>query len=544
MRINRLALIGPVLLSLTLAACSGGSEAPRSVTTPSPTQPTPAPGTPVAGKSTDMSIVSKVDGAAISFTVHEPTTMRAGEKYPLILQSHGYGGSKENAAKRPTLSTLYKGFLDRGYGFISIDERGHGASGGTIRILEPEREGQDLLQIIDWAEANLGWLAYRDNNLLLGATGGSYGGGFQHLVYAIDPKKRLDAIAPEITWNDLRYSLFQGGQHETYQNGVFKTFWATILSAGGNAAGGGGKQDMEVNEGLAQGIGTNTLDDEKKALLYKNSLASYCAGKNPNGTLSKIDALYWQSPFDTLFNLTEAVRNAQCVAKLGGDVRLLTKVGGHDSLVGGGSGEACGKLKKDTAILDWYDEKLKGMTAKAAYIPKFCWQLDATLDDGVVTTTLPAASTTMQAPAQTIAAQEGSLQTASIVLMKAGAGGAILAGVPSITLKITDTVPSAPQAGDPIVFVALAKRAVGATSDTLLMGNQVTPFRGYGSFTQELIGVSARLKENEELRLVIHAAYAARYVGSASDALSPVSVEATAINLPLLAGNLPAAPAN
>lgn len=538
MRFNRPAFIGPVLLSLALVACGGSSGMP------SATQPAPATGAPVAGKSTDMSLVSKVDGANISFTLHEPTTMRAGEKYPLILQSHGYGGTKENAAKRATLSTLYKGFLDRGYGFISIDERGHGASGGTIRILEPEKEGQDLLQIIDWAEANLGWLAYRDNNLLLGATGGSYGGGFQHLVYAIDPKKRLDAIAPEITWNDLRYSLAQGGDHENYKKIVFKTFWATILSAGGNAAGGGGKQDREVNEGLTQGLTMNTLDDGKKALLYKNSLASFCAGKNANGSLSKIDALYWQSPYDTLFNLTEAVRNVECVAAKGGDVRLLTKIGGHDSLAGGGSGEFCGKLKKDTAILDWYDEKLKGATGKAAYIPKFCWHMDASADDGVTTTTLPAASTTVQAPAQTIAAQEGSVQTTSIVLMKVAAGGAVLAGVPRITLKIGDAAPGGTQALDPIVFVALAKRAVGATTDTLLMANQVTPFRGYGTFTQDLIGVSSRLKENEELRLVIHAAYTTRYNGSASDVASPVTVEATAINLPLLPGNLPAAPAN
>jgi len=532
---RRLALIGPVVLCLALAAC-GSSDGSRTATPPT--------GATVPGKSTDMMLTSNVDGENIAFTVHEPTTMRAGEKYPLILQSHGYGGSRENAAARPDLSALYKGFLDRGYGLISIDERGHGDSGGTIRILEPEREGKDLIQIIDWAEANLPWLAYRDGNLLLGATGGSYGGGFQHLIYTNDAKRRLDAIAPEITWNDLRYSLFNGGHHQDYSNGVFKTFWATVLSAAGNLAGGGGKQDAEVNQGLAQGLTSNTLDEQRKALLYKNSLASYCASKNPNGTVSKIDALYWQSPFDTLFNLTEAVRNVQCVAAQGGDVRLLTKVGGHDSLVGGGSGESCGKLKKDIAILDWYDEKLKGAKGKANYVPKFCWQLDATADDGVVTSTLPTASTALQVPAQTIAAVDGSLQSVSVVLMKVGAGGAVLAGVPTISLKISDAIPGAPALGDPIVFVALAKRAAGATTDTLLMANQVTPFRGYGDFTQDLIGVSSRLQENDEIRLVINASFATRYVGSGSDLPAPLSIEASAVNLPLLPGNLPAAPAN
>ncbi len=528
----------PLLLSLALAACGGNSTSSGN----SPTAP--GSGEPIVGKSTDYKLVSKLDAAVIAITLHEPTTMRAGEKYPLILQSHGYGNARVNAAQRPTLSALHKGFIDRGYGFISIDERGHGESGGTSRILEPEKEGQDLLQIIDWAEATLPWLAYRDGNLLLGATGSSYGGGFQHLIYAIDPKRRLDAIAPEITWNDLRYSLFEGGHHETYEKGVFKTFWATLLSAVGNAAGGGGKQDPEVTQGLAQGIATNTIDATKLALLYKNSIASYCAGKNPNGNVSRMDALYWQSPHDTLFNLTDAVRNYQCLKAQGGDVRLLTKVGGHDTIVGGPAGEQCGKLKKDIAILDWYDEKLKGLRGKAAYIPQFCWHLDASADDGVVTTTLPTASTTFQVPAQTIAAQEGNAQVASIVLMKAGAGGAVIAGVPTISLKVSDSTPGAPQLGDPIVFVALAKRAAGASSDTLLMPNQVAPFRGYGTFTQDLIGVTSRLQADDELRLVMYASYTLRYNGSASDVLAPVTVEATAINLPLLPGNLAAPPAN
>src|SRR6202008_360633 len=128
----------------------------------------------------------------------------------LILGDHGSGGSRVPAATRPAAGdagTLGR-LLDAGYGVISIDQRGHGDSGGQIRILDPDFEGKDLIQGLDWAEANLDWLAYRDQNLLLGAIGGSYGGGYQHTIYMHDPKHRLDAIAPEITWHDLRYSLF------------------------------------------------------------------------------------------------------------------------------------------------------------------------------------------------------------------------------------------------------------------------------------------------------------------------------------------------
>lgn len=527
MNLRRIAVLAGIPVFAALSAC--GASDPGSATALETGQPR-------AGVSTDYIVASDVDGEDIAFTVHEPASVVEGAKYPLILHSHGYGGSRTRAAGRPasghpdTLGRL----LDAGYGAISIDERGHGQSGGTIRILDPQFEGQDLLQIIDWAEANLAWLAYRDDNLLLGAIGGSYGGGYQHLVYAIDPERRLDAIAPEITWHDLRYSLYSGN--------VFKSFWATALSAAGNAAGGGGNTDPEVTEGLAQGF-ANALQPDKLDLLYRHSLISYCENNNPNGMLTPIDALYWQSPTDTLFNLTEAVNNFKCVSALGGDVRLLTKTGGHDSLVGGGSGESCGELRKTQSIVDWYDEKLKGIPGKAGYVPQFCFHLDVGGTDAVVTDTLPAPTQTFQVPAQAIVAQEGSAQAASVVLATIGPGGAVLAGVPTIELVVADAAPGAPQAGDPIVFVALAKRAPGAGSDTLLMANQVAPFRGYGTFAQDLVGVTARLAEGDELRLVIQAANAARYPNSGSDAATPVNVSAT-VNVPVLPGDLPAPPAN
>lgn len=526
-----MSLIRPALAGFLFAALSacGGSSAPAGAVNGAVVDPG---GVAVAGKSTDMKIPSNVDGAVIAFTLHEPTSMKAGARYPLILQSHGYGGSRENAAKRATLSALYKGFLDRGYGLISIDERGHGESGGTIRILDPEKEGKDLLQIIDWAEAKLPWLAYKDGNLLLGATGGSYGGGFQHLIYAIDPKRRLDAIAPEITWHDLRYSLYSGS--------VFKSFWATALSAVGNAAGGGGKQDQQVNQGLADGLTTGKLSQTSLDLLYQNSLISYCEGKNSHGSLSKIDALYWQSNGDTLFNLTDAYNNYKCVSAQGGDVRFLSKVGGHDSLVGGSSGEACGKLDKNNSILAWYDQKLKGIAGAADYIPKVCFNMDASTTDGVVVSTFPTGGQSFQVPAQTLLSQEGSVQTASVVLMKAGADGAVLAGIPRITLNVTD--PTGAKATEPVVFVALAKRAAGATSDTLLAANEVRPFRGFGTFSELMIGVASRLAKDEELRLVIQAANQPRYPNQGAKPSALASVSAT-VEVPLLPADLPAPPA-
>jgi ABC-2 type transport system ATP-binding protein len=221
--------------------------------------------------------MSNVDNEAIAFTVFEPTTFVDGQTYPLVLHSHGYGGSRQ--ATLPA-NGLLRDLLDNGFGIISIDERGHNDSGGTIRILDHDFEVQDLLQILDWAETNLQWLAYDASatpdtgfgkgNPIIGAVGGSYGGGYQHLIYALDPLHRLDAIAPDITWHDLRFSLFSSD--------VFKSFWATALSGVGNRL--PNRQDQQVNQGLIEGLSMNTLSQANQDLLYRNSLRSHCEEMN------------------------------------------------------------------------------------------------------------------------------------------------------------------------------------------------------------------------------------------------------------------------
>jgi len=491
--------------------------------------PDECPGDLRDGVSTDVLLASNVDGEAIAFTVHEPTAVMSGARYPLILEGHGYGGNRVAAAERPAAGdpSLVARLLDSGYAVISIDQRGHGDSGGQIRILDPDFEGKDLIQLLDWAEANLPYLAYRDANLVLGAIGGSYGGGYQHTIYAHDPQHRLDAIAPEITWHDLRYSLFSGM--------VFKSFWAVTLSAAGNLTPGG--QHQQVNDGLANGLTNNSLTQTEQDLLKKVSLVDACEA----GTLQPIDALYWQSASDTLFNLNDAVRNFQCLDALGGDVRLLTKNGGHDTVIGGADGDQCGALHKAQAILDWYDEKLKGVAGQASYIPQLCFHIDGSAADGVVPASLPIGGQNATVPPTLITAQDTSPQVVSVPLATIGAGGAVLAGVPTIQLTVSD--PLGLELGDPILFLGLARRPSGSSTDTLLQPNQVRPFRGYGAFADELIGLTARLAEGDEVRLLMHASYVARYAGSGSDAAAPVSVEAV-IGLPLLPGNLPAPPAN
>src|SRR3546814_3163824 len=79
-----------------------------------------------------------------------------------------------------------------------------------------------------WAE-NLEGLRRRNNGeMMVGSYGGSYGGMYQVLLYAVDPKHRLRVLAPDITPHDLTYSLDP--------NGVVKSGWGLALVAGGETS--------------------------------------------------------------------------------------------------------------------------------------------------------------------------------------------------------------------------------------------------------------------------------------------------------------------
>jgi ABC-2 type transport system ATP-binding protein len=207
--------------------------------------------TVTAGRHYDVTLPSE-SGKNIVFEVFEPATINCGQKsagaHPLILHGHGLGGSRvsDTDTEGEYSSTAIDRMVAGGYPVISIDLRGFGDSNGTVRVLDPDVEGLDLLQIIDWAEENLDYVAWRDEstgefasrpddhasiagnvNLLMGSVGSSYGGGYQMLIHGIDEKQRLDAMVPDITWHNLPYSLNQGD--------VVKSSWALLLTAGAEA---------------------------------------------------------------------------------------------------------------------------------------------------------------------------------------------------------------------------------------------------------------------------------------------------------------------
>src|SRR3954468_674952 len=123
-----------------------------------------------------------------------------GGRAPAVVLAHGFGGSKDSVAENA------RDLAERGFVVLTYSARGFGRSTGQIGLDDPRYEVADLSTLIDR-------LAQRDDVQLdgpgdprVGVSGGSYGGALTLLGAAYDD--RIDAIAPQITWNSLTSALF------------------------------------------------------------------------------------------------------------------------------------------------------------------------------------------------------------------------------------------------------------------------------------------------------------------------------------------------
>lgn len=560
---------------MILAACGGSGGSSNSVSGPASFSPLPAPdgqamASPANGQSragTDyrVEIVSPNSTAeAVVFQVLEPSTLTGGETYPLVLEGHGFGGSRQTGSGSgggAGLASVDIGALrNAGYGVISIDQRGHGESGGTIRVMDPDAEGNNQVAILDWAQANLDWLAFGPDddiggsNPLVGATGLSYGGGYQMVLNAVDPRRRLDAIVPQITWNDLTFSLSPGE--------VIKSGWVIPLFTIGNTAGSGNNFDPFVTQVLTEGLTTNRISQDGRDFFRYHGQGYFCDGipvatNGGPGTSpdlppmrpGAINALFFQGFRDTLFNFNDAFANFDCLRQTGGDVRLLTYQSGHNTLqVVPDPGSflfqppdnplisTCGDIGVSEATIAFFDEHLKGQAGAAdAVLPRgVCLSLsgtDAVIVDDV---TVGRAGTQFNLPDTTLIAGVTTIPIPADTGFTAGAGGDVLGGIPRIEVTVTDTLGSGLE---PILFAGVGHMRASAPGIWDLVDNQILPLRGAGTHNVNLVGVAERLAPGDQLAILFYGDNT-QFVGTgsvnaAAPAVVPVSVSGTAW-LPLL----------
>lgn len=309
---------------------------------------------------TDL-FISSFDGTLLDATFYVPSTATTSNKAPAILMTHGYPGWHRSAGDFAFQQML----AAEGYVVLAYTSRGLGRSEGTIQLDSPDFEVKDAQHLITWlaTTANTGNVVKRDSghDPRVGMVGGSYAGAIQLLTAAYDD--RLDAITPQITWNDLRYSLFP--------NGVVKRSWIDLLYHAGRYSGHLGPvgtfpppvistESVPADQDIQVLSSYLTNEDLSPPVPYSDGSANsaeYLERRSPvwGDVIDNITAptLLIQGQQDTLFEVNEAIANYNDIADNGTDAKLVVFSGGH-----GYSDLAGERAAINDRILTWFDRYL------------------------------------------------------------------------------------------------------------------------------------------------------------------------------------------
>jgi len=287
----------------------------------------------------------------------------AGGRAAAVLLAHGLGGSKAD------LDDEAHALAEQGYVALAISARGFGASGGLVHLDAPDYEIADGRRWLDYLAARPEVLLDGAGDPRVGITGASYGGAFALLTAGYDG--RVDAIAPLITWNDLRTAIFKQSllpqsspspATDTSTPGVFARSWAALfLGPGGSAsrpslpgAGPGGPAADATGCGrLAPAV---CADYRQVAATGEATPAmlELLKASSPFTVTAHIHAptLLMQGEADSLFPIAQGEANAAQIAANGTPVKVVWQGGGHD----GGLDET-DRLQAMT--LTWFDRYLR-----------------------------------------------------------------------------------------------------------------------------------------------------------------------------------------
>jgi ABC-2 type transport system ATP-binding protein len=282
-------------------------------------------------------------------TVYRPAVTPA----PAVLIAHGFGGSKDSVSAEATA------LARRGFVVLAWTARGFGASTGQIALDSPDYEVADARELVDWLAKRADVVQDAPGDPRVGVTGASYGGALALLLAGTD--RRVDALAPEITWNDLAQALFPNAasQEPTASdtpaagafspNGVFKRDWAGyFFGVGGAGSGPCGRFRPEICAAYVQAATTGAPTPQIVAMLRRSSPAAV-AGNIIAPTL------LIQGEQDTLFGLDQADATARQLAAAGAPLKVIWYAGGH-------SGGAPSAALQDQ-VGDWFDYYLRRVGA-------------------------------------------------------------------------------------------------------------------------------------------------------------------------------------
>ncbi|MGY1820596.1 alpha/beta fold hydrolase [Geodermatophilus sp. SYSU D00079] len=335
---------------------------------------------------------SGADAVELDTTLYVPASATADDPAPAVVLAHGFGGSKDSVADDA------RDLAGRGHVVLTYSARGFGTSTGQIGLNDPRFEVADLSTLLDRLAERDEVLLDGDGDPRVGVAGGSYGGALALLGAAYDD--RVDAIAPQITWNSLTTALFpsQVGQDAagtvaatpaSTDAGVFKRVWAGLFfSIGGAPADGlaavlGGGDGADGAPPGGAGAALPPLDPAavdpaavEQVLTCGRFRADICAAyqtaaatgtltpeiaaaldrSSPGTVLDRIDVptLLVQGTRDSLFGLDQADANARGIAATGAPVKVVWYAGGHDAQA---SERTTERLREQVA--GWFDWHLR-----------------------------------------------------------------------------------------------------------------------------------------------------------------------------------------
>jgi predicted acyl esterase len=150
------------------------------------------------------------DGVQLAASLYLPDGTPPPGGWPAVLVLHGLGGSRGDV--RDIAEQL---LAPQGYAVLTVDARGHGASGGQSSLDGPR-------ELADYAAA-LAWLRSRPGvgDAKVGALGFSLGGGAVWKLLTA-PGTRLAAAVPIMTWTSLYEALFPQSFAKTGLLGYFR----------------------------------------------------------------------------------------------------------------------------------------------------------------------------------------------------------------------------------------------------------------------------------------------------------------------------------
>ncbi|WTO37185.1 alpha/beta fold hydrolase [Streptomyces achromogenes] len=268
--------------------------------------------------------VLAVDGARLDTSYVTPADTG---RHPAVLLAHGFGGSKDDMRRQA------EDLARSGYAVLTWSARGFGRSTGKIGLNDPKAEVADVSRLLDWLAKRPEVRLDRPGDPRVGVAGGSYGGAVALLAAGHD--RRIDAIAPAITYWNLADALLP--------NGVFKKLWAGVFV---NTGGGCARFQPELCRMYERVAASGTPDPAARALLAQRSPSAV-------GDRVKVPTLLVQGQTDSLFPLDQADAAARAIRANGAPVAVDWIAGGHD----GGDMESA-RIEARTRA--WFDRYLKG----------------------------------------------------------------------------------------------------------------------------------------------------------------------------------------